>query len=984
MSSQILLSREIADPDKATLSTGPECPALVTSIFEPASSHFMTLGNAAVGEVAGLDGVEAEMGKGKQARLTSVKCRPLSHSVINSEARMQKRTLSRSSTLFENPNDPRAALDDEFLEPCPHAPICSSVSEVLGGERNISAQVHTAVRRSLDMAPGSSEIQPEHAIATAFSDCRPLFPAPTFPSDKSTQPNLKIDHLEYMAVKSSSPWSDPPHWDSIPRPVAASRLPTEIIQQIYSRLAPADFNSARHTCRLWFSSSLNCQLLVTMLRRMGYSDGIQDSTNVPSGFRTMSPEWHMSKRIARECALGPDVSQLSRTNPALCHISSIDFTEVEVHYPCPDLSSTTFTVSTCGRFLMAANGCMVYVYELNRSHHSGGSTGCPGFLRPVTSIICPRRVLACSMNTSSQRYAIAILLDGRMGLVCESTVLNQYSTPPSPSKTTTNEQRKFRHRDSDSSLLYKWDEPACQDVFQGDIPNRYYLGQQSPQMSPEHSNNSMPVENGPRSIYRNLCSEDDPPRSVAVCPQRRCVAFGCSSGLELHWVDALTGQDLNRWFPLTAPSDYLFFLPPRKSVDSAKKLRLISSAGRPNERPSMSSKAFGHRARTSPFWERFGWGLSHFDYPEDVTGHVPGTAQGILTRLRIDASRSSLIGRMDCSDHYRAIPLSDGYHILFTDPASGLLCLGSDAPVGGPTKLLRKIWFHCPESESVTGSSTTESSSPVAYAAGSDLSHGVRVCAAFGTGPEQSIWFFSVPTDIFGASQTKQASSTASWLNASSSSEAKPSEEWMNWWPEDGLQQWLDHSPAPAPGILPRSAWPVKIRGQMIGTCKGLVDLAIDSGPHITVWAFSKSGTATVWKLDDGQIQGVQRLMVVRDGTIREIESDESGGDIEMTDAPETSQPSFQPGQFDGSGSVQSSQKRPTHYDSEGDVLMANLPPRRSTKRCRAPEKETVEAVILDPQGSEIRYHTETWTRRSYRDFVGELTGIARIDLEIQ
>src|ERR1700712_4653623 len=124
----------------------------------------------------------------------------------------------------------------------------------------------------------------------------------------------------------------------------------------------------------------------------------------------------------------------------------------------------------------------------------------------------------------------------------------------------------------------------------------------------------MPVENGPRSLYRNLCSEDDPPRSVAICPQRRCVAFGCSAGIELHWVDALTGQDLNRWFPLTAPSDFLFFLPPRKSVDSAKKLRLISSAAQPSERPAIADRAFGHRSKSSPFWEKIGWGPGHLDF----------------------------------------------------------------------------------------------------------------------------------------------------------------------------------------------------------------------------------------------------------------------------------------------------------------------------------------------------------------------------------
>ena len=70
---------------------------------------------------------------------------------------------------------------------------------------------------------------------------------------------------------------------------------------------------------------------------------------------------------------------------------------------------------------MVANGCLVYLYELNRSHKVAGveTSVSPGALRPVTSIICPRRVLACSMDTSSNRYAVAILLDGRMGLVCD-------------------------------------------------------------------------------------------------------------------------------------------------------------------------------------------------------------------------------------------------------------------------------------------------------------------------------------------------------------------------------------------------------------------------------------------------------------------------------------------------------------------------------------------------------------------------------------
>lgn len=51
---------------------------------------------------------------------------------------------------------------------------------------------------------------------------------------------------------------------------------------------------------------------------------------------------------------------------------------------------------------------MIYIYELEGNN-----------LHPLTSVACPRRVLAMSMDASSRRFAIAALLDGRMGLVCD-------------------------------------------------------------------------------------------------------------------------------------------------------------------------------------------------------------------------------------------------------------------------------------------------------------------------------------------------------------------------------------------------------------------------------------------------------------------------------------------------------------------------------------------------------------------------------------
>lgn len=57
---------------------------------------------------------------------------------------------------------------------------------------------------------------------------------------------------------------------------------------------------------------------------------------------------------------------------------------------------------------------------------------------------------------------------------------------------------------------------------------------------------SVPIQLGARRFYKNLCSIRDPPQSVAICPQRQCVAFGCKTGVELHWIDALRGTTLSR------------------------------------------------------------------------------------------------------------------------------------------------------------------------------------------------------------------------------------------------------------------------------------------------------------------------------------------------------------------------------------------------------------------------------------------------------
>ncbi|KAA8897199.1 hypothetical protein FN846DRAFT_783354 [Sphaerosporella brunnea] len=306
------------------------------------------------------------------------------------------------------------------------------------------------------------------------------------------------------------------------------------------------------------------------------------------------------------------------------------------------------------------------------------------------------------------------------------------------------------------------------------------------------------VEPGAKFTYRNLCTDDDPPRSVAICPQRRCVAFGCVGGIELHWVDALTGQDLNRWFPLTAPTDFLYFLPPRRGIDSAKKLRLISSAVHPEE--------------TRPLSRRF------------------------------DVSHSSLAcwggtwgPRNGQSDHFQAVPLSDGYHILFTDPATGSLCLGSDAPLGSACKLSvffsRKIWLIPrdftgePKEDDEEGDIETwirtvgdpqERPRANVYAVGADLQHGVRVAAGY----NDHVVFFSIPPDTFNAMAPGANAGEGNDNSNRRGSSASPEES-------------------------------IIIRGSHIGIILGLVDLAVDSGPGMSVYAFSTDGTVHIYQLGD-------------------------------------------------------------------------------------------------------------------------------------
>ncbi|MCJ1432075.1 hypothetical protein MMC27_001431 [Xylographa pallens] len=622
----------------------------------------------------------------------------------------------------------------------------------------------------------------------------------------------------------------------------AQRVPAEVLQMIYWQLDPQDFNAARRACRAWMIAGLERGLLEAMCKRGGWWGCVladREARNA-TGRVGESEEWRLSKRLATECSIaycwkgngldnsretgigfaqsdGPNEQPQSTAFERISSMpftSQTDFSELSNGHTAWNGTAAAlyFTGSVCGKFVLVVEGCLIYIYSLSGPGRSASVHG--GLLEPLTSVICPKRVLAVSMDTSSRRYAVAALLEDRMGLVCDLDLakLVQYRKEESRAATWEMEEQIVRSicaqglggRNPTLSSLQ-------QDISSQDHRSQHLNLHEVAYVTPPsdtdcvfgsflQATNSfstgIPIETGHRSIYRALCSAEDPPLSVAICPQRRCVAFGCATGIELHWVDALTGQDLNRWFPLTAPSEFLYFLPPRKGVDSGKKLRLISSAGGEGQSKALTSRTAG------------------VDRAGDDTDRFRDKRHG--------------------SEHYKAVPLGNGQLILFTDPESGMLCLGSDTPIGGPTKLERKIVFEGPIG-----------AVPTVYTAGGELRWGARVVVGYG----ERVWLFCVPPDALM---------------------------------DEGRGQWQQICEV---SFQEKTALPTRIPGLEIGSIEGLVDLAVDSsGGSLTVCAFAANGMASTWQIYNGSESRVRKRAVLRNGAVIDLE--DSDGDAVMRDAP--------------------------------------------------------------------------------------------------
>ncbi|KAF2645744.1 DUF221-domain-containing protein [Massarina eburnea CBS 473.64] len=597
----------------------------------------------------------------------------------------------------------------------------------------------------------------------------------------------------------------------------SSHLPIEILQQIYQYLSPKDFNAIRHTCSGWFRASLDKNLLKSMLLRGGWWNDADSSTD----------EWAFSRRISRECALssgwtGNGIASISgRGSNIMAAVSEIDFSDLTngpSSSTCQNRGGLVFTNSVCGQYLLVARETLIFIYSV-----------CGSNIVPRTSIVCPRRVLSMSMDASSGRIAVAALLEGRMGMVCELQFggRSEINDAVEIHVDTRGDLGRCSEQDvSDTSLESDFEAglDASSRISGSDFPiadrdrvpfesvdiqsnyqaitlqaandrrsyNQNHINQTwnlSLKAPPQASHNeielnclsahicsqNIPTDNGISTFYRHLCSDDDPPRSVSICPQRRCVAFGCSA----------------------APSDYLYFLAPRPGFESAKKLRLISSAAHPNDRPALSRKFFLGRPTISSFWGSFGFESN--------------------PRRAMSPS----------CDHYHATPLSDGHHILFVDPQSGHLFLGCDAPLGGPVKLLRKVMLVPP---------LTRNQAPCLFASAFDMSWGARIVVAIG----DTIVLYSVPPDVINLSRMEQKAETWDVYNSAPfADEGRAEDHWLNWWDEPITRNRWGSNPI----------WPIAIRGTQIGILHGVCELAIHTKPDITIWGFTVDSQCKIWQL---------------------------------------------------------------------------------------------------------------------------------------
>lgn len=205
---------------------------------------------------------------------------------------------------------------------------------------------------------------------------------------------LLLDHGSLLNARATArPWLEACENHRPLRFSPLYRLPVELIQLILTFTSPSSFDAARHVCRAWYLSALEPSLLRLQLKNLGYY-------YTDHAVRNSQSTRYLSTRLSREFSLGAGKSGICGLHKtAIIDMSNLAAT-----------STVHFTVSICGSYALLSEGCVVYVYRLQATIASR--------IEFVASVVCPRRVLAVSMDTSSRRFAIAILLVSSVNLSC--------------------------------------------------------------------------------------------------------------------------------------------------------------------------------------------------------------------------------------------------------------------------------------------------------------------------------------------------------------------------------------------------------------------------------------------------------------------------------------------------------------------------------------------------------------------------------------
>ncbi|KAJ5267655.1 hypothetical protein N7478_010463 [Penicillium angulare] len=595
-------------------------------------------------------------------------------------------------------------------------------------------------------------------------------------------------------------------------PSAANLTPPEILLQIYSMLTPREFDSARRTCSQWMKVSLNPELLESMLKRAGWWDAWRQDCAIPRIIRHPSSYesdvWRMSKRFATECLLSGrkrNIEKPAFVKTGIVGFSGLAKTMKRTRYHAATDSrnrlhnsdgSSTFSVSNCSNYLLVTTGCMIYVFRIldNNAKPTVSSGLEESNLVPITSISCPFEVISATLDTSNPRFVVAALLSNRVGMVCDIEAPNL----------TQDGVGEYTAGSVDDASDCPSSKPSKDNIY----------------FMPKTTHSST-------HYFYNVCSEDHPPRTVALSPGRRCIAFGCAGGIEIHWVDESTQTDQRRHFPMSQPSETLHFLP--NSLENTSEMRLISSLAGPGIRE--------YACRQSPYPNHLN--KCHFNFCGDSK---------TINRKPL-LKRSLSLTRATHCHHYRAIPINDGYHIASIEPRTGFLCIGSDTPIGGPTSYARA--FICvPPFNKDLSLERTAAHTPTAFAVASDLRWGLRVVAAY----EDRVVLYSVPLDIFnivckeretqGDGVMGSSNLAQDWFVDSEHFRKRRESLIQN---QNGDWEFLLSGRSRPAGMIS----PFKIHGKEVGRVENVVELALQSSNGgARVWAFSASGDASIFDID--------------------------------------------------------------------------------------------------------------------------------------